>query len=109
MDAIVVQVNGKIKKENSSEHHPLEINVMDFEPLIEESMLEDEHDLERHIPVNCRMKTLNLFLDGDYVSIQLNDNPDYTVKFGENIPCYMEKGLMKFLKANVDLFDVSPK
>lgn len=72
-------------------------------------MSKDEHIQKRPLPVKAKMKIMMLVSDGDLVSAQLDNNPTHIINIGETFPNFLEGRLIRRLKANVDLFVVSPK
>lgn len=54
------------------------------------------------------MKTLRAILDSEFKVILLDDNPTWLVRVGVDLSARVKKYLVEFLRANTDLFAISP-
>lgn len=63
-----------MKKANTFEQLPLDVNVTNFDGCLEETMFEDEHNLNIYLHIKAKMKIQRPILNGDFVSIQFDEN-----------------------------------
>lgn len=58
--------------------------------------------------IGTKVKNLSLTADGEFEIIQLNNNPLSTMKIRASLPTVIRERLVNCLKANADLFAISP-
>lgn len=88
-------MNEKMNDSISLGHDPLNFNIVDFKPRIKEDTFECENDLKRHLLIEVIMKMQRPTPNGDFVSINLNDNSKGIDKIRENLLKSMKDWLIR--------------
>jgi hypothetical protein len=73
----------------------------------EEKYLKGEKGHEMPFPLEAKLPFKHHTLDGEFKSVQLEENPATKLKIGANLPPPVEKDLVECLRANTDLFACS--
>ncbi|MCI34494.1 hypothetical protein A2U01_0055714, partial [Trifolium medium] len=62
--------------------------------------LDEEKKAENPLPLEVRTKFERPKPDGEFITVQLDNNPTKTVKIGVNLPQRIQEALIRCLKAN---------
>ncbi|MCI48117.1 hypothetical protein A2U01_0069360, partial [Trifolium medium] len=76
---------------------------------LDEYVSDEEKKAEKPLPLEVRMKFERPKPDGEFITVQLDDNPTKTIKIGANLAQRVQEALIGCLKANADVFATSPE
>ncbi|GAU37624.1 hypothetical protein TSUD_365450 [Trifolium subterraneum] len=82
---------------------------VDFYARSKESISNGERTTEKPLALETRMKFNRHVPEGEFISVQLDDNPTRSIKIWVNLPPNVEENLVRCLKANTNNFDVQKR
>ncbi|GAU41699.1 hypothetical protein TSUD_94200 [Trifolium subterraneum] len=97
-----------ITKQND-EHYYAPIEEMNVDSRIDEYISDEEKKAEKLLSLETRIKFEKPKSNGEFITIQLDNNPTKTVKIEANLPHQVQESLTKGLKAKSDILATTPE
>ncbi|MCI67522.1 hypothetical protein A2U01_0088781, partial [Trifolium medium] len=69
---------------------------------------DEEKKAEKPLPLEARIRFERPKPDGEFITVQLDENPAKTVKIGANLTQRIQEALIRCLKANAGVFATTP-
>lgn len=106
----MITLKGKrgVKIAIPSKHHQLYVNITYFDASLEDTTLNNKCRPKESLFVKARIKIPTPIPNVEFIVVQFKENSTKMENIEANLLESVEKELVKFLKANTDLFSIYP-
>ncbi|MCH99221.1 hypothetical protein A2U01_0020232 [Trifolium medium] len=91
------------------EQHHEPVEDTDCDARSDDYISDEEKKAEKPLSQETIMRFERPKPDGEFITVQLDNNPTKVVKIGANLPPLIQESLVRCLKANADVFATSPE